>query len=345
MSAIDAQANSLFPLCLGIPDSRQATVRLQPNGTLGYELLGNARIATDLGAAVKRRMLRVVFGPEVPIRIPPALQTRPHVNAIGDADMCSVALRMLDQHLAANHAACFNHPLAVLDTARERVAAKLVGIDGIWMPRTIRLRIEEPAELATAVAREGLRWPLILRAAGSHSGKTTTRLDTPADVRAGLRGMAWAGRDLYLTEYVDYRDADGHFRKMRLVIVGDEICIRHHIITDHWMVHWRDRDLQRLPEEVHALESFAADMLPALAKRLHNVADAIDLDYTGIDCNLRPDGRLLLFEVNPLMDILTNTMPEPNCWDEPVRRIGAALGALLTEPTRWRHPPARAANA
>lgn len=336
-------AASLFPLCLAIPDSRQATVQASANGTLNYVLIGNARIATDLAPAVKQRMLRVVFGPDVPIRLPPALAARPHVNAIGDADVSAIALHMLEEHLATSGSACFNHPTAVLGTARERVAEKLAAIDGLWMPRTIRLRIEEPAELAAIAAREGLHWPLILRTAGSHSGKTTSRLDTPDDVRASLRGLAWGGCDLYLTEYADYRDADGHFRKMRLVIVGDEIFIRHHIVADDWMVHFRDRDLRHLAEEEHALAHFDTEVLPALATRLRAVADAIDLDYTGLDCNLRPDGRLLVFEANPLMDILTNTMPEPNCWDEPVRRIGAAVEALLIQPTRWRHPPLSAA--
>ncbi|TAN06639.1 MAG: hypothetical protein EPN38_08135 [Rhodanobacteraceae bacterium] len=345
MNASVAPAAALFPLLIGIPDDRKATVTLRPNGALGYELAGNARIATDLPPAIKRRLLRVVFGPGVPLRIPPTLHARPHVNAIGDADVCGAALRTLEQHLVQHGAACFNHPSAVLGTARDRAADKLAAIDGIWAPRTLRLRIEEPADVLAAVEREGLRWPLILRTAGTHSGKATVRLDAPADVRAGLRGLAWGGRDLYLTQYVDYRDPDGHFRKLRLALVGHEVFIRHHIVADHWMIHFRDRDLRHLPEEEHALETFHDGLLPQLASRLRAVADAIDLDYTGIDCSLRPDGRLLVFEVNPLMDILTNTMPEPNCWDAPVRRIGAALGPLLTDPARWRHPVQATAGA
>src|SRR5690348_17702098 len=47
------------------------------------------------------------------------------------------------------------------------------------------------------------------------------------------------------------------------------------------------------------------------------------------DCNLRPDGSLLIFEANALMDVLNNTSPSPNCWDAPIARIHGALASLL----------------
>lgn len=342
MVAPHAPAPQLFPLVIGVPDDGKATVRLLRNGSLAYELAGNARVATDLGTAVKGRMLRTVCGPGIPLRLPPALQTAPLVNSIGDADWCATALGMLAAHLAEHGAPCFNHPSSILGTARESVAARLASVDGIVAPRTLRLRITEPSDLLAAAARENLQWPLIVRVAGTHSGQATVRLDTPAAVPIGLKQLIWGGHDLYVTEYVDYRDPDGHYRKFRLALVGDEIFIRHHIVADAWMIHFRDRALRYLSEEEDALRTFEQHVLPSLADRLRALADAIDLDFTGVDCNLRPDGRLLIFEVNPLMDILTNTMPGPNCWDEPVRRIRTALEALITNPTRWRHPGAQA---
>jgi glutathione synthase/RimK-type ligase-like ATP-grasp enzyme len=338
MNASHPQAASPFPLLIGIPDDRQATVRARSSGALNYVLIGNARVATDLEPAVKQRMLRVVFGPDVPIRIPPALRAHACINSIGDADVSAIALHMLEEHLAASGSACFNHPTAVLGTTRERVAEKLAAIDGLQVPRTLRLRLDEPADLVRAVDQHGLGWPLIVRTAGTHRGTATVRIDRPEDVRAALRKLVWGGHDLYLTEYVDSRDADGHFRKLRLVVIGDGVFVRHWIATDHWMVHGDDRDLEFLHAEAHLLATYRSTLLPELAVRLRAIADAIDLDYFGIDCNLRPDGRLLIYEANPLMDNLTHTMPRPNCWDEPVREMRAALGALLVDPARWRHP-------
>jgi hypothetical protein len=340
-----APAKSLFPLLLGIPDNGQAAVRMGQNGAINYVFLGNGRIVTDLAPQTKQRMLPVIFGPGVPLRMPPALRTRPHINAIADADMSQLALQMLEQHLCANDVACFNHPSAVLGTARERVAETLAGIDGLHVPRTIRVRLEEPADLARAVRKNSFVWPLIVRTTGSHRGAATVRIDGPQQAKEGLRGLAWGGHDLYLTEYVDSRDRDGHYRKLRLVIVGGEVFMRHQVVAAEWMVHAGDRDIAALQEEARLLATFASTLLPELAERLRALTNTIDLDYFGIDCNLRPDGRLLIYEVNALMDILINTMPGPNCWDAPIREVREALGALVVDPSRWRHPRREVATA
>ena len=60
-----------------------------------------------------------------------------------------------------------------------------------------------------------------------------------------------------------------------------------------------------------------------------------------MDCSLRPDGSVLLFEANAAMNVLHNLRPSPNLWDAPIRDITDALVGLLTAPARWRHaaPP------
>ncbi|HEX6613512.1 MAG TPA: hypothetical protein VF022_06600, partial [Rhodanobacteraceae bacterium] len=90
-------------------------------------------------------------------------------------------------------------------------------------------------------------------------------------------------------------------------------------------------------EEEAALRDFRPQLLPAIEERVAAIGDALGLDYFGIDCNLRPDGDLLAFEANPLMDILHNSMTSPNCWDAAIADIHDALAALLFDPARWRH--------
>lgn len=329
-----------LPLMVGLPDSRQVLVSARPDGSLNYAVLGNSRISNDLGLADRQRLIQVIFGPGVPLRLAPGLRGRPIVNGVADADLSAVALGMLDQHVGAASVACFNHPRAVLGTSRDAVAAKLARIAGLHVPRTVKLsRIDEPADLLRAAAEHGLEWPLIVRIAGSHRGTATAKIDRPEQLVPGLRGLAWGGRSLYLTEYVDCCDADGFYRKWRLVVVGRDVFIRHLVIARDWLVHAHDRDLGQLREEEALLRSFRSARLPELRERLDALADAIGMDYFGIDCNLRPDGRLLIFEVNALMDILINTLPQPNCWEQPIAEIREALSALLFNPTHWRYPP------
>ena len=330
---------AVLPLMMGLPDNRQIGVSPAPASPSGFafNFLGNSRIGTHLAPAFKQRLMRVFFGPEIPIRVPEHLRQAPLINAIGDPDISSISLRMLRDHVDATNLPCFNHPAAVLGNSRDGVARKLAGIDGVWTPRTIRLRIEEPDDLQRAAHEHDLQWPLILRVAGSHRGVAMVKVDDPAQTKAALRGLQWGGRDLYLTEYVDCRDADGHWRKMRVVVAGDGTFLRHRVIANRWLVHVGDRELGHMAEEEAALRDFDAQMLPAIGTRVRAIADALGMDYFGIDCNLRPDGRLLIFEANALMDILHNSMTSPNCWDAAIARIHEALVALLFDPARWRH--------
>lgn len=331
-------AAAVLPLMMGIPDDRMVSVFAGADGVLGYNFLGNSRLATNLAPRFKQRLLRVFFGPEAPIRMPPELRRAPLINAVADPDLSSVALRMLRKHVETAGGACFNHPDAVLGTSRDGIAKRLAGIEGVLMPRTIRLRIEEPADIARAAKQHGLRWPLIVRVAGTHRGSATARVGKPSQAKAALRDLPWGGRELYLTEYMDCRDADGCYRKLRVIVVGGEIFLRHLIIADDWLVHVHDRRVAVAEEEISALANFDTALLPQLRERVCRIADALDMDYFGIDCNLRPDGSLLIFEANAMMDVLNNTSPSPNCWDAPIARIHDALASLLFDPARWRHP-------
>ena len=326
-------------LYMGVPDDGKATVKWQASGKPTFTFPGISRLATDLPIESRRRLHRVFFGPRRTIQIPPAHHALPGINPIADADVSQHSLMRLDAFLKATGRACFNHPAAVLGTTRERVADALAGIDGLQMPRTVRVRIEEPADLAGLVEQHGLQWPLILRCTGTHKGESMILVEGPDQVRAALHSIPWGGRELYLTEFVDCRDTDGHYRKLRLAVVGNQVFLRHLLIADQWMVHAADRKPGHLDEEGELLRTFESSTLPALSERLDRIRDAIQLDYFGIDCNLRPDGRLLIFEANAQMDIMVNSVPSPNFWDQPIAHIRQAMDALLFDPARWRFPP------
>ena len=45
------------------------------------------------------------------------------------------------------------------------------------------------------------------------------------------------GEDCYLIEYIDYRSADGHFRKYRFIFVDADILPYHLAIGSDWKLH------------------------------------------------------------------------------------------------------------
>ncbi|HEX5314510.1 MAG TPA: hypothetical protein VFX38_06355 [Gammaproteobacteria bacterium] len=338
----DRDSNTPLALMVGLPDDMMVNVWPRSrNGDLDVSVPGNARLADDLPQREQQRLARTYFGPDIPIQLPAAVRQNAVVNAIADPDVSSASLRVLEAFLQDGACACFNHPTAVLECGRERVAEKLSAVPGMLVPRTIRRKIGEPADLLREAAENGIGYPLIVRIAGSHRGATTVKIDRPEDAAPALRAIPWGGRELYVTEYVDYRDDDGLFRKMRIIFVGKQRILRHFVIAGDWQVHRGDRLMQHVNEEATMLCNFDSTLLPQLRGTLESIAEAMDLDFFGIDCKLRPDGSLLMFETNAMMNTMYNDAPSPNCWDAPVRRIREAVGALLFEPARWRHPPRR----
>ena len=175
----------------------------------------------------------------------------------------------------------------------------------------------------------------------SSSGSPTRRIDDAASIRRVLKTIPWGGRELYVTQYVPYRDPKGMHTKLRLVVVGEEIFLRHVISADDWHVHAQDRSADALQNEQAALAHFDARLLPAIRGRVVEISRRLRLDYFGIDCALTESGGLLLFEANAAMNNLLNTEPRPNCWERPIQRIRNALQDLLASPHRWYHHPAR----
>ncbi|MEJ0067711.1 MAG: tetratricopeptide repeat protein [Pseudomonadota bacterium] len=255
-------------------------------------------------------------------------------NAVADPDAGQAAVQ-----LAAGFAArvpllpIANPPRAILDTTRERVAARLTGIAGCDVPATGRYStrtLGTAAGVERALAEIGL--PLLARPVGSHGGARLERIDT-ADALG--RYVAWAAADeLYLTRYHEFRSADGRYRKYRFIHVDGELLPYHLAIGDDWLVHYfrtgMAADATLRDEEAAFLASWADPIGPSGIAALREIGARIALDYCGIDCAVQPDGRLLLFECNAAM--LVRHTGQPAMFDykrAPAERIRDAVSRML----------------
>jgi tetratricopeptide (TPR) repeat protein len=254
-------------------------------------------------------------------------------NAVADADMGATAAVLARDLIARTGLPVVNHPDTILATTRERVAARLAGIDGCLAPPTGRYAaaaLAAPDGVAQALAEIGL--PMLVRPAGSHGGTGIARIDSADTLTAHL---AWPDADtLYLTRYCDFRSADGHYRKYRLIFVDGEILPYHLAIGDDWLVHYvgtpMAEDAALRAEEAAFLADWRGHLGARAATALERIAAAMALDYAGIDCALLPDGRLLLFECNAAM--LVRHVDQPAMFDykrAPAERIRAAVSRLL----------------
>ena len=255
-------------------------------------------------------------------------------NSIGDADLCSVALRTAAALAERTSLPVINRPSAVLATGRLANAARFGGLREVKAPRTVSL--PRPALLApdaaSLLARRGLTFPLLVRSPGFHTGRHFVRVDAAADLAAAVRLLP--GDDLWVIQYLDTRSQDGKARKYRVIIVDGALYPLHLAVSDHWKVHYFTADMANNAPHRTEDAAFLADMAGVLGPRamrgLSLIGDALGLDYAGIDFALGPAGEIVLFEANATMTV--NAPPPDAIWDyrrAPVERIFRAVRAML----------------
>jgi hypothetical protein len=198
-----------------------------------------------------------------------------------------------------------NRADAILDLSRDRLWRKLQDIGGLILPPTTR--VDRAAALAVASDGGGVQdvlpggaFPLLVRPVGSHAGKSLARVDDPPALGDYLASTP--AKTVYLSRFIDYAGADGHFRKFRIALFGGRPFLAHMAVGDHWMVHYLNAGMARSPqkreEEAQAMAGFAEGFAARHAGVLAEITRRLGLDYYALDCAETPDGQLLVFEAD-----------------------------------------------
>jgi hypothetical protein len=261
----------------------------------------------------------------------PDLALPPHdlvFNAVGDADLAPAALDRVESVLARTYAPVVNRPGPVRATGRAAIARRLAGLEGVRTPKVELV----PRETMRQAVR-GFGYPLLLRSLGHHTGRHFRKVDGPAALTAAAADLP--GRRLLMIEYLEARDAEGLARKYRVMMIGGRLFPLHLALSGDWKVHYFTADMADRPDHRALEQAFLEDMPGVLGPRamagLAAIAQALDLDYAGVDFGLSPGGEVLLFEANATM-VVNPPEPDPR-WDyrrAPVAAILDAVQALLT---------------
>jgi glutathione synthase/RimK-type ligase-like ATP-grasp enzyme len=146
-------------------------------------------------------------------------------------------------------------------------------------------------------------YPLIVRPVGSHAGKGLEKIDSPEALAAYV--IQSRLQTAYVSRFVDYASADGHWRKHRIAFIGGEPYLAHMAVGDHWMVHYLNAGMaesaEKRAEEAAAMAGFDAGFAARHAAAFAGLHERLGLDYFAIDCAETPDGRLLVFEADVSM--------------------------------------------
>jgi Tetratricopeptide repeat len=242
-------------------------------------------------------------------------------NAIGDADLCAEALARAEEVIAQSKAPIVNSPARVRATGRAENARRLAGLRDVTAPAIVELGRD------ALMAANDLRFPLLLRAPGFHTGRHFVRVEREKDL--AVAAAALPGETLLAIDFLDARGAHGLARKYRVMIIDGILYPLHLAISADWKVHYFTADMAANAAHRGEEQRFLEDMPAVLGARamaaLAAIGRVLGLDYAGIDFALAPNGAVLFFEANATM-VVNPPDPDP-IWDYRRAAIGRVLDA------------------
>lgn len=241
-------------------------------------------------------------------RIPDLSGYKCLLNLITEPEQNSRTLESLRKLLKGVAGKVINRPEAVLRSSRDQVARLLNGIPGLIVPKAVRLAAGKAAIAARVLQNSGIAPPIILRQAGTHTGKIVGLFDTIEDAVAAIE----SNREHVATQFVNFASADGIYRKFRVFFIGQHVILRHMIVSDHWNVHVKDRlrfmaEHPELIVEERELFEKAEPFAPAVREVFRQVGERMPLDFFGMDFAITEDGEVVLFEANATMSFFPLT--------------------------------------
>jgi tetratricopeptide (TPR) repeat protein len=257
-------------------------------------------------------------------------------NAIGDPDLAGASSDMVRRFLARCGKKALNDPARVAQTSRSLIPTTLGELEDVVAPAAARIGHDAIVRLGLrrAIARSGLKPPLLVRPIGSHGGRGLELARTWEALESAAAVSDGAEPDLYVTDFHDYRSTDGLYRKGRVVFVDRKPFPYHWAASDQWMVHYdasgTGSDPARRAEEQRMLEDPEAALGQRAWAAITAIGERLDLDYCGLDFSVLPDGRVLVFEANATMLVHPEDETGPLAHKNPmVRAITEAFQARL----------------
>jgi hypothetical protein len=200
-----------------------------------------------------------------------------------------------------------NDPGMVARLTRDGFAKLMQGAPGVVVPPVRRIdrndleMSDESAAPGAAVA--GFDYPIIARPVGSHAGEGLKKIDSASDLERYPNEVECD--HYYIAPFVDYRNADGLFRKYRIVLIEGAPFAVHMAISRHWMIHYLNAEMTNNEanrrQEAAFMEAFATDFALRHAEAFRAVRQRTGLDYVLLDCAETATGDLLIFEAGTAM--------------------------------------------
>jgi glutathione synthase/RimK-type ligase-like ATP-grasp enzyme len=216
--------------------------------------------------------------------------------AIAESEQNLPLLKQITPILKSWHCPVLNKPEYIAKMARDCACELLANVENIVMPTTQRLTAAE-------IKKTTFSFPMIIRPVDSHAGHDLEKIETQQALENYLNEQNHA--EFYIARFVDYRNADGFFRKYRVMLVEGKPFLAHLAISENWMIHYLNAGMlesaEKRAEEARAMANFSETFAKKHAAAFQEIYEKTKLDYIGIDCGETPEGDLLIFEIDSCM--------------------------------------------
>lgn len=230
------------------------------------------------------------------------------INGVGEYESSAHVLERVERMLAGKRSRVVNAPAAVARVGRSRLHETLAGIEGCFVPKTVRLdAADAPAYFAAQPQRA---YPFTVRPVDTDRGEGLEIARNAAQAQSYLARTDAAS--YVMRAFIDYGSADGYFRKYRIVVVDGEPYPYHLAISDSWLVHYIGSLMEQhawMREEEERFLREPRRVFTRWGSVFAEIARATGLDYFSLDCAVMADGTVLVFEAGPNMLV--------HCLDDP----------------------------
>ena len=334
--AIQAEALQVRRLYHFAATARTAAIRL-------LAIMAPGDLATNMpleflvrDSDIELNMLYLLPGESLPASVP---EHDLLIVAAGESDRNRPLLQQLVGELQNWPHPVLNRPEHILRLSRAGACELLRAAPGVMMPMATRLDRQTLVEIGHAalplsnVLADGV-FPIIVRPVDSHAGHGLAKIESPAQLGDYLRTMA--ATEFYIAHFVDYRSADGWFRKYRVVLIDGRPYASHLGVSDHWMIHYLNAGMTEnaasRAEEARWMAGFDDGFARRHAVALRAIAQRAMLDYLVMDCGETPDGKLLVFEIDNSAVVHAMDSVAMFPYKQPqMRKVFNAFRAMLTD--------------
>lgn len=205
-----------------------------------------------------------------------------------------------------------NKPEHAAATARDKLSAALRDVPGVRAPRIEYIAADGELQPVLDRIERDFGFPVILRAPFFNYGHEMHLVRNRAEAQE-IADRLKPG--FYAIEFIENQPRSGLFRRIRAAFVEQELHVLRLDYLPSWMVHshrnteerrrFYEDNPQFLEEEAAVCRDPVAELGEGVVAALRRIRQVVKLDYFGIDFDVDSDGRVIVFEANAAMNLLS----------------------------------------